>query len=163
MLSDKLLAALNEQITRELHSAYLYLGMAAYLEAQNLPGMAKWMRVQAQEELGHAMKIFDFVLERGAQVTLGSVEAVPTAYESPAAAFQAALEHERSITASINALYELAQQENDYPTQVMLQWFVEEQVEEEDNVGRAADMVAKAQKHPPVMLILDQRLGQREE
>ncbi len=163
MLSDKLLSALNEQITKELHSAYVYLGMAAYLEAQNLPGMAKWMRVQAEEELGHAMKIFDFVLERGAQVTLGTVEAVSTEYESPAAAFQAALEHERKITASINALYELAQQENDYPTQVMLQWFIEEQVEEEDNVGRAADMVAKAQGHPPVMLMLDHRLGQREE
>ena len=163
MLSKKLLDALNEQIRKELHSAYVYLGMAAYLEAENLPGMAKWMRVQSEEEVGHAMKIFDFVLERGATVTLETVEAVPTQYESPAAAFQAALEHERKITASINALYELALAEKDYPTQLMLQWFIEEQVEEENNVGRAADMVAKAQGHPPILLMVDHQLGSREE
>lgn len=163
MLSDTLLAALNEQITKELHSAYVYLGMAAYLEAENLPGMAKWMRVQAQEELGHAMKIFNFVLERGGTVRLGAIESVPTTYDTPAAAFKAALEHERKITASINALYELAQKENDYPTQVMLQWFIEEQVEEEANVGRAAEMVAAAVGHPPVLLMIDHRLGEREE
>lgn len=163
MLSAKLLSALNEQITREFHSAYIYLGMAAYLDAQNLPGMAKWMRVQAQEEMGHALKIFDFVLERGGEVKLGTIDAVSTEYESPAAAFRAALEHEKKITASINALYELARQENDYPTQVMLHWFIEEQVEEEDNVGRAAEMVARAEGHPPVLLMVDHRLGERSE
>ncbi len=163
MLSEKLLSALNEQITRELHSAYVYLGMAAYLESQNLPGMARWMRVQAQEEIGHAMKIFDFVVERGGKVELGTVDAVPTEYESPAAAFRAALEHERKITASINALYELALKENDYPTQVMLHWFIEEQVEEEDNVGRAAEMVSTAEGHPPILLMVDHRLGERSE
>ncbi len=163
MFSKRLLSALNEQVKNELYSAYLYLGMAAYLEGENLPGMARWMRVQSREEVGHAMKLFDFIVERGGKVELAALERPATQYDSPAAAFAAALEHEQKVTAMIHHLYALALEEQDYPTQVMLHWFIEEQVEEEANVGRTAEMVAAAGGQRWALLLLDEKLAERQE
>ena len=129
MLSKKMQDAINEQIKNELYSGYLYLAMAAYAEDQNLPGFAHWMKAQCQEEVEHAMKFFDYITERGGRVELGAIDQPPVEFESPTQIFEMTLEHERKVTALINSLYELALAEKDYPTQVLLHWFIEEQVE----------------------------------
>jgi ferritin len=152
---------MNDQINKELFSAYLYLSMAAYFEEKNLPGFAHWMRLQADEEREHAMKFYDFILERGGRVLLTAIEAPATEWNSNLEVFEAAAAHEAKVTASINALYELAVQEKDYPAQVMLQWFIAEQVEEEKN---AADVIAQLkmiEAHDTAVLMLDHRLGKR--
>jgi len=163
MLNEKIQDALNEQIKNELYSAYLYLSMSAYLEAQDLSGMAKWMRTHNEEEVEHAMKIFDFVNERGGRVTLGAIDAPPADFESPLALFEEALVHEKKVSAMITDLYELAMEEKDYPTQIMLQWFVTEQVEEEDLFGKVCEMVKRTGGKEWHLLALDNELGKREE
>ena len=134
MLSPKLTQALNKQINEEYYSSYLYLAMAAYLEDKNLDGCAHWMRMQAQEEWEHGMKIFDYMIERGARVELLAVAAPQKEWESPKATFEAALEHERYMTKNINALADLAIDERDHATNNIMQWYVTEQVEEESSV-----------------------------
>ncbi len=134
MMSPKMTEALNQQINEEYYSNYIYLAMAAYLEDQDLEGMAHWMRMQAQEEYLHAMKIFDYMIERGARIELKPVAAPPKEWESPLAAFEGALEHERYMTGNINTLADLAISERDHATNNILQWYVTEQVEEEANV-----------------------------
>nr|MEE4266865.1 ferritin [Candidatus Krumholzibacteria bacterium] len=134
MLSPKLTAALNKQINEEYYSSYLYLAMAAYLEDQNLDGCAHWMRMQAQEEWEHGMKIFDYMIERGARVELAAVAAPAKEWDGPVAAFEASLEHEKYMTKSINALTDLAIAEKDHATNNLMQWYVTEQVEEESSV-----------------------------
>lgn len=161
--SKKLQDALNEQIVAELHSAYIYLSMAAYFEAENWPGFAKWMRVQSREEIEHAMKIFDFLNDRGGRVELGAIEKPPSDYASPLDAFRQAYEHECTITQKIYKLYDLAVQEGDYPTQVMLQWFIDEQVEEEKITSEAVAMLERVGDHKPALLVLDRHFGKREE
>ena len=161
MLSKRLQAALNEQIVRELESAYVYLSMCAYFEAQNLRGMAHWMRLQAQEELKHAMKIFDFVNDRGGRVELGAIAKPPVDFKSPLDAFQEALAHEQKITECINDLYDLADDEDDYPTEVMLHWFIDEQVEEEKSASEIVEQLKLIGESGAGLLILDQKLGQR--
>ncbi|RME88901.1 MAG: ferritin [Anaerolineae bacterium] len=161
MLSKTLEKALNDQIQRELASAYLYLSMVAYFEEQNLPGFARWMRVQFHEEQFHAFKIFDFVLERGGTVTLQAIEAPPSDFQSPVDVFERTLAHEQKVTAYINDLYALAVKENDYASQVFLQWFIDEQVEEEKN---AADILANLRMiegSPQALFMLDRELGTR--
>lgn len=133
MLSDKMQEALNGQLVAELYSAYLYLSMAAYFDAANLPGFANWMRVQAQEELTHGMRFYDFVNERNGRVVLGPIEGPPTEWDSPAAAFEHVLSHERKVTGLIHELVKLAAEEKDQATGDFLQWFVKEQVEEEES------------------------------
>ncbi|MCS7198485.1 MAG: ferritin [Candidatus Bipolaricaulota bacterium] len=162
-LSKRLEKALNEQIVRELESAYIYLSMCAYFEAQNLRGMAHWMRLQAQEELRHAMKIFDFVNDRGGRVELGPIAKPPIDFKSPLDAFQKALAHEQKITQCINDLYDLADDEDDYPTEVMLQWFIDEQVEEEKSASEIVEQLKLVSDNGAGLLVLDQKLGQREE
>lgn len=162
MLSKKLQTALNEQIVRELESAYIYLSMCAYFEAQNLQGMAHWMRLQAQEEIKHAMKIFDFVNDRGGRVELGAIAKPPVDFKSPLDAFQKALAHEQKITQCINDLYDLADDEDDYPTEVMLQWFIDEQVEEEKSASEVVEQLKLVGNDGAGLLVLDQKLGQRE-
>ena len=130
MLSKAMQDAINEQIKNELYSAYLYLSMAAYSEANNLSGFAHWMRAQSQEEVEHAMKFFEFVNERGGRVVLHAIDQPPVDFESPVKIFEETLNHERKVTAMINSLYELALEEKDYAAQVMLHWFIDEQVEE---------------------------------
>ncbi len=162
MLSDKLQAALNEQIKNEFYSAYLYLAMSAYFESKSLPGFAKWMRKQAEEEMEHAMKIYDFIHDCGGTVQLQAIDQPPTEFGTPQQAFEQALEHEKFITGRINELYKLAQQENDYPTQVMLQWFIEEQVEEEKTASEIVEQLKLTANHGPAILMMDHRLGKRE-
>ncbi|KAB1443728.1 ferritin [Pseudodesulfovibrio senegalensis] len=135
MLSEKMQNAINDQVNFEIFSAHIYLSMVAYFEEQGLSGFAKWMRAQYQEEIFHAMKMFDYVLEAGGSAKLGTIDAPPLQWESPLAAFENALEHEQIVTGRINALMELAQEEKDHATQIFLQWFVSEQVEEEASVG----------------------------
>ncbi len=161
MLSKKLQDALNEQIKSELYSAYVYLSMSAHLAASHLPGCARWMRLQSQEEMSHAMKIFDFVNERGGRVVLKALEQPPAQYKSPLDVFQQALKHEQKVTGMINRLYELAGKENDYPTQVMLQWFISEQVEEENAAGAIVDQLKMIGSQPTALFMLDRQLGAR--
>src|SRR5215203_264239 len=125
--------AINNQINKELFSAYVYLSMSGYCESINLPGFAHWMRMQAQEEVSHGMRLFDYVNNRGGRVELQAIEKPPTDFQSPLALMQGTLEHEQRVTAMIEKLYELAAKENDYATQAELQWFIIEQVEEEKN------------------------------
>lgn len=161
MLSDKMLEALNEQINRELYSEYLYLSMAAWFEDRGLPGFANWMRVQTQEEHFHAMKIFDYVNEVNGKVSLKPIAGPPVDFESPLAIFEASLEHEKYITASINERVKLAMDEADFATANFLQWYVAEQVEEESNVGSVVDKLRLAAGHGNAILMLDQQMATR--
>ena len=135
MISPKIEKALNEQINAEMFSAYLYLAMVAYFQDKNLSGFANWMTVQNQEETFHAMKFFRYVSERGGRVTLGGIEKPQFEWESPLAAMEAAQKHEAYITGRITSLEDLAIKEKDHATASFLGWFVDEQVEEEDNVN----------------------------
>jgi len=135
MIGKKMQDALNEQVNAELYSAYLYLSMAAYFESTNLAGMANWMRVQTQEEQFHAIKLYNHILERGGKVVLKSIDAPPLEWDSPLAVFKSGLEHEQKVTGLINDLVYLARDERDNASEIFLQWFVNEQVEEEDNAS----------------------------
>lgn len=134
MLKATLLAALNQQINEEYYSSYLYQAMVAYFEDNHLDGCAHWMRLQAQEEHDHALKIFDYVISRGGRVVLADVKAPPKDWTSAQAAFEAALAHEKIMTTNIAKLADLAQSEKDHATNNLMQWYVTEQVEEEANV-----------------------------
>ncbi len=162
MMDKELLDALNTQMNREFHAAYLYLAMAAYFESENLKGFAKWMRAQANEELEHAMKFFDFINERNETVVLKPIEAPKQEWNSPLEAFKDAYEHERKVSNYIHQIYELAQQKKDYPTQVFLHWFITEQVEEEDQTLQIVELLEKAGDNFAAILELDERLGSRE-
>ncbi|MGC8786880.1 MAG: ferritin [Anaerolineae bacterium] len=161
MLSKKLQDALNEQIKNELYSGYLYLAMSAYFEANNLPGFARWMRVQAGEEQAHALRFFDFIVERGGRVVLQAIDQPPVEFSSPLAVFEATLEHEKKVTGLINRLYELAVAEKDYPAQVMLQWFINEQTEEEKNAAQIVETLKMIGEKGQALIMLDRELGQR--
>jgi len=162
MLSNAMQQAINEQIKNELYSAYLYLAMAAYAESENLAGFAHWMRLQSQEEVSHAMKFFDYVNERGGRVELHAIDKPPVTFDSPRHLFEETLGHERKVTAMIHELYALALKEKDYPTQVMLQWFVAEQVEEEDSASRILDTLTTVGDTPQALVMLDRELGKRD-
>lgn len=161
MIGKEMEKALNEQINAELYSAYIYLAMAAYFEAENLPGCASWMRVQVQEETVHAMKFYDFLNERGGRVVLEAIEGPPKEWKSPLAAFEAAYEHEQYITGRINKLVDLAIAEKDHAANAFLQWFVNEQVEEETSVEAVVRNFKMAEKAPGAMFMIDRELGQR--
>jgi ferritin len=153
--------AINEQIKDELYSAYLYLSMAAYFEAASLPGFASWMRMQSQEEVDHAMKFFDFVNERGGRVELQAIEQPTVEFESPLAVFEATYEHEQKVTGLIHNLYALAVEEKDYAAQVMLHWFIDEQVEEEATASQIVDLLERIGDKDQGLIMLDRELGQR--
>ncbi len=161
MLKKTLETAINDQIQRELASAYIYLSMAAYFEANTLPGFANWMRIQFHEEQFHAFKFFDFVFDRGGVVKLQPIEGPPIEFKSPIDVFEQTLAHEQKITSHINDLYELALEERDYPCQTLLQWFIDEQVEDEKNAGDILDMLKMVQGNPHALLMLDRELGAR--
>jgi ferritin len=161
MMNKSVLTAINEQINEELFSSYLYLSMAAWLEGQNLRGMAKWMRAQSEEERVHAMKFYDFVFERGDKVELKAIAQPQTEFDSVLSVFEMSLGHERKITSLINKLYDLAVAEKDYPAQILLQWFIKEQVEEEDNVGMAVEMLKMTEGKGYQLLMLDGKFGAR--
>lgn len=161
MLSKAMQDALNEQIQKEYHSSYLYLAMSAHCEASNLPGSAKWMRVQSQEELSHAMKLYDHVVDRSGRVTLQAIQQPPVEYKSALDVFEKALAHEQLVTASIHKLYALALKENDYAAQVMLQWFVTEQVEEEKSASQVVEQLKAVGESKTSLMLLDRHLGKR--
>ncbi len=154
-------AALNDQIRMELSSGYVYLAMAAQFEAQSYDGFAHWMRLQAREELEHAMRLFDYVNRRGGRVVLQAIPCPPEEFGAPLQAFRNALEHEQAVTASIHRLYALAGDHNDVATQRELDWFVTEQVEEEENAGRAVDLLTRAGDDAASLLFLDREFGGR--
>ncbi len=160
-MSTAMVAGINDQVAKEFYAAYLYLSMAAYCDGKNLPGFAHWMRMQFQEELGHALRLFDFVLERGGQAELQAIDKPPVDFGSPLDVMKAALAHEQKVTASINRLYELADKEKDYPTQLMLQWFITEQVEEERSVGDIIAQLELAGDGGPALLMMDRQLAGR--
>ncbi len=161
MMSQKMQDALNEQIKHELESAYLYYAMVAYLANEGLDGMAQWMKVQTQEEMLHASKLFDFIVERNGRVELAALAKPKGEWESPLAAFKDAYEHEKFITGKINALYKLAQEENDYPAAVLLQWFINEQVEEEAAALKIVEDLERVGGTGHGLFMLDRELGSR--
>jgi len=161
MLNKTIQDAMNEQIKNELYSAYLYLSMSAYCESINLPGCARWMRMQEQEEKIHAMKLYDFIHDRGGRVVLQAIDQPPSEFQSHLDVFEKTLEHEQKVTGMINDLYALAVQENDYASQIFLQWFVTEQVEEEDSVAQVIETLKMIGDNRQGLLMLDRELGTR--
>ncbi len=161
MLSPKMVAALNEQIKHELYSSYLYLSMSAFCDSLNLKGFAHWMKLQAEEERAHAMKFYDFLLGNAQRVSLDTIDKPPLDFGSPRAIFQKVLEHERMITGRIHKLYELATQEKDYATQIMLQWFVTEQTEEEANAMDILARIEMVEERMSAVLWIDKELKKR--
>jgi len=161
MISKKMEEALNGQVNAELYSAYLYLSMESYFKSLNLNGFTNWMRVQTQEEVAHAMKIYDFINERGGRVTLKPIEGPQTEWDSPLAVFEAVYVHEQKVTGLINDLVDLAIKEKDHATNTFLQWFVSEQVEEESSADEVVQQLKMMENAPGGMFMLDRELGQR--
>jgi len=161
MLSKSMQDAINEQIKQELYSAYLYLSMGAHCESVNLPGVAHWMKVQYQEETGHAMKFFDYVFDRGGRVVLQGIEKPPAEFRSVTEVFEKTLEHERKVTGLINQLYALAVKENDYASQEFLHWFIKEQVEEEKNATQILEQLKMIGEKGSGIIMLDRHLASR--
>jgi len=161
MLSVKIEKELNNQLNREYFSAYLYMSMAAYFQSVDLSGFEHWMQVQAKEELSHAEKIYDFIHERNGRVVLEQIEKPQTDWESPLAAFEDSLKHEIFITSCINELIKATLEEKDNATEIFLQWFVTEQVEEEANAIQVIKKLKFIKDAPAGLLMLDKELAQR--
>ena len=160
MVSEAMEKALNAQFNAELYSGYLYLSMAAYFEDNDYSGFAAWMRVQADEELEHGMKFYDYILRRGAKVNIEAIAKPETEWESPLAAFEQALSHERYVTSLINDLVALAREE-DFATDNFLQWFVEEQVEEEENAMENVSKLTLAGESKELLFKINEDMGSR--
>jgi len=161
VIKEKMQKAVNKQINAELYSSYLYLAMAAHFEANNLLGFAQWLEVQAKEENTHAMKFYKYVIERGGKVTLTEIAAPPLEWKSPLAAFETVYAHELKVTALINDLLKLAKEEGDSATELLLQWFIDEQVEEEANAMLIVEKLKLIKDSSQGLLMLDKELGER--
>ena len=161
MIGKKIQDALNAQITLEQYSAQLYLAMGAHCEGRSFRGFAHWLRVQAQEETKHALKLVDFLLDRGGKLELASISAPPSDFGSVTQVFEKILEHEKSITVKIGALFELSRAEKDYASEITLQWYVTEQVEEEVNVGQIVDQLKAVGEQGGGIWYLDSKMGKR--
>jgi ferritin len=161
MLKKKVLKALTCQINEEMYSGYLYLSMESYFHSISLSGFASWMRVQAQEELSHGMKLYDFVHERGGRVILDTINRPDSKWTTPLAAFEQVMTHEEKVTALINELMDLASAEQDHATKIFLQWFVSEQVEEEASVGEVLNKLRLIQNDSSGLFMLDAELAKR--
>ena len=161
MLSKAIQDAINDQINKELYSSYLYLAMSTYYAESNFSGFASWMKVQSTEEYGHAMKFYGYVIERNGHVELETIEKPSAKFKSPADVFKQVLEHEQKVTAMINKLYELAIKEKDYPTQIMLEWFITEQLEEEKSAGDILDQLKMVGDSPVSLIMMDRQLAAR--
>ena len=159
--NDKLEQAFNDQIQAEFYSSYLYLSMSAYYESINMPGFAHWMRAQAREEEEHAMKLYRYVVERGGRVKLQAVQQPPVEFNSVLAVAEMTYEHEQKVSALIYNLYELAGEVGDHAASVFLQWFVAEQVEEEDNTRTIVDQLTMIGGHTMGLFQLDRHLASR--
>jgi ferritin len=162
VFNQKVQDAMNDQIQRELESAYIYLSMAAYFDSISLPGMAQWMRSQFQEEQFHAFKFYDFIGDRGGRVLLQPIGQPPVEFESPLDVFEKTLAHEQKVTGFINDLYALAIEEKDFASQMFLNWFVEEQVEEEKTANDIIDVLKRIGNNGHALIMLDKELGQRQ-
>jgi ferritin len=163
MISKTVLNEMNEQIKHELYSSYLYLSMSAHLGALNFTGMASWMRVQAQEELEHALKFYDFIQDRGGRPVLQAIDQPPAEFGTPLDVFTQAYEHEQKVTARIHHIYALADKEKDFASLVFLNWFVDEQVEEEKNASQIVETLKMIGDKGNALFMLDHRLGERGE
>ena len=161
MLTERMSRALNEQLNAEFASSYAYLSLAAHFGAQSLPGLSHWFRTHAEEEQAHAMKIFDYILTRGGTITLASVPAPPAPAASPREAFADAFRAESEVSAAIDALVEIAVQEKDRATQVFLDWFVAEQVEEEALFSELHTQIDRIGDSEVGLFVFDQKLGER--
>jgi ferritin len=161
MFSKKLLDAMNEQMKNEFASAYIYLAMAGYFQAEDLPGIANWMRVQAMEELTHGEKFFHFICDAAGRTDLRAIDMPQNSYKSALDCFKAGLKHENFVTASINNLVSLARKDNNYAAEIFLQWFVTEQVEEEANFSLIIKKLERIGADGNGLLRLDEELGQR--
>ena len=162
MISKKIEKATNKQMNLELYSSYIYLSMSAYFAGKNLDGFAHWMKLQAQEELGHSLRLFGYIQDREGTTELTAVKAPPASWSSPLAACNDALKHERVNTKQINDLMKLAFTEEDHATRIFLQWFVDEQVEEESSASKLVEKVKMVKDHTGALFILDQDLAKRE-
>jgi ferritin len=161
MLSEKMVKTLNYQINRELYSAYLYMSMAAYAAESGLSGAANWFEVQTKEEMTHAQKIYNYVNQHGARVILDAIEAPPKDFKSIRAAFELTLEHEKIVTGLIRALVKTAKEENDTATEIFLQWFVTEQVEEEASASEILQRLKLVGDEGGGLFMIDRELGTR--
>ena len=161
MLSKKMEKALNNQLNAEAYSSYLYLSMQAYFESINLPGCANWMKIQAQEENMHALKFFDYINERNGRVTLKAIDCPPAEWKGALDVFEQTLKHEQKVTGLINELVNLALEEKDHATNAFLQWYVNEQVEEEAGADAIGQQLKLIENNPAGLFMLDKELGQR--
>lgn len=162
MISAKVLDAFNKQINAELYSEYLYLSMASHFESESLKGMANWMRIQASEERIHAMKFFEFILDRNGKVTLTQIDAPPTSWKSPLAVFEDAYNHELKVTGLINNLANISLEEKDHASHQFLEWFVNEQVEEESAALAIVDQLKLVGDNGVAIYMIDKELAQRQ-
>ena len=162
MSNTKMFKALNDQVKFEYYSSYMYLSMSAFFADAGLPGCSRWMRLQADEELLHANKFFDYILSRGGKVTLQSIDAPPNSWKNPLDLFQAGLKHEQFVTNRINSLVELALSSKDYAIHTFLQWFVTEQVEEEENFNNIINQLKLIKGEGQGLLLIDRDLGSRQ-
>jgi ferritin len=162
MLKEKIQQGINDQINFELYSSYMYLSMSSYFSSKNLNGFANWMRIQAQEEVVHAMKLYDYVIERGGRALLAPLEGPPAEWAGPLEAFETAYQHETIVSSRINNLVDIALEERDHATHIMLQWFVKEQVEEEATALGIVEQLKMIQGSPNGIYMLDKELAQRQ-
>lgn len=162
MIKDKIQKILNKQINEELYSSYLYLSMSNFFSSLNLDGFAKWMRLQSAEEYGHAMKIYDFILQRSGKVVLTKIETPKPAWKSPLEVFQDTLKHEQFITSCIDNIINAANADKDHATSNFFQWFVSEQVEEEETATNILEKVKMVGDNKGGLFMLDRELGQRQ-
>ncbi|MBP7216485.1 MAG: ferritin [Candidatus Omnitrophica bacterium] len=161
VIKEKVVKAINKQINAELYSSYLYLAMAAHFESLNWRGFAQWMKVQAREENAHAMKFFEYVIERGGNVVLTAIDAPKADWKSPLAVFEEVYAHELKVTTLINGLLKIARQEDDAATEVLLQWFITEQVEEEASAALIVEQLKRIKDSMNGLFMLDHELGER--
>lgn len=161
MITKKMSAALNKQVKEEFYASHLYLSMSAYSDNKNLKGFAHWLRLQADEEREHALKIMDYLLSIGEPVTLDSIDKPPTEFGTPKAMFEAVLKHEQKVTGLIHKLYEQAVAEKDYRSQIMLQWFVNEQIEEEEQAQEILDKIVAVGDKSTAIWWIDKELAVR--
>lgn len=160
-MNEKVQKSLNEQLNAELYSSYEYLAMAAYFESENLSGFAKWMSLQSQEEYGHAMKFYNYLLQASGKINLTQIDAPKVGWTSAEDVFKETFKHEQKVTKSIYALVDLAMAEKDHATNIFLQWFVTEQVEEEATALKILDRIKLVADNKSGLLFLDHELGQR--
>jgi ferritin len=163
MFSPVVQDKMNQQIMHEMYSAYMYLSMSAHCESANLPGFASWLRMQAEEEMEHAMKFYDFIHERNGKVVLFAIDQPPSEFGTPLEIFEQVYAHEQKVTGLINSIYELSVKENDYPSQIFLHWFIEEQVEEESNSSQILETLKMIGDSANGLFMLDHQLGKRSE